>query len=155
PLVAASFVLAATVFAGLWYAARQQNQVRDAQGLLQEARMLSYRYPEIAQERLRRAEDLAPSLPGLGADRAYVLVRLRRRAEAEQAVQRVLAADPNNGPALAIEAGLLRGDNRAREADAVEERARARLAPDQLHYLALGIEDDARAIEILSRAVDT
>src|SRR5262249_9475955 len=101
PLVAASFVLAATVFAGLWDAARQQNEVRDAEGLRQEARRLSYRYPEIAQERLRRAEDLAPSLPGLGADRAYVLVRLRRRAEAEQAVQRVLAADPNNGPALA------------------------------------------------------
>jgi hypothetical protein len=153
-LAAASLVVAAIAFAGLWYRARQLNQEGKAAGFVQEARMLSYRYPDLAADRLQSARNLAPRLPDLGVDQAYIEIRRHRIAEAKSDVQGVLDRDPNDGPALAIQAGLLRGEKKTAEADALETKARAKLNPNQLHYLALGLEDDVRAIELLSKAIE-
>lgn len=151
---AAALMLAAILFAGLWYRSHDRNLQRRAEGYVQQARMLSYRYPDLAAERLSKARALARRRSDIGVEQAFIDIRRHQLDDAKRQIEAVLAKDPDYGPAIAIMSGLLRGSEDGAQADALEAKARTLLPPNELHYLALGLSDGARAIQLLDKAID-
>jgi serine/threonine protein kinase/Tfp pilus assembly protein PilF len=153
-VLAAALVVAALTFAGLWHRATLVTRAQEARNLLQHARMLAYRYPDRALRELQRVRALGAGSEDLAADEAFVHLRLGHRDEAKRAVENALARDPNDGPALAIKAGIVREDEGADASSELEARARTLLPLDKLHYLALGLRDDEAAVKLLTQAID-